>query len=116
MPIIIMLSYALGWDALVGLGISVMGSCFGFAAGVMNPFTVGVAQTIGKLPMFSGIEVGLISFILIYGILMAFLYFYAKKIDKNPQKSPFIWLTSSAKRASPSRLTTLFSTRQKATP
>ncbi len=87
-PIIIMLSYALGWDALVGLGISVMGSCFGFAAGVMNPFTVGVAQTIGKLPMFSGIEVRLISFILIYGILMAFLYFYAKKIDKNPQKSP----------------------------
>lgn len=87
-PIIIMLSFAMGWDTLVGLGISVMGSCFGFAAGVMNPFTVGIAQTIGGLPMFSGIEIRLISFVLVYGILMAFLVPYAKKIDRNPKKSP----------------------------
>jgi len=87
-PIIIMLSYAMGWDAFIGLGISVLGSCFGFAAGLMNPFTVGIAQTIGGLPMFSGIEVRVISFVLVYAILMAFLLAYAKKIDRNPQKSP----------------------------
>ncbi|MDD3947673.1 MAG: hypothetical protein PHI19_07530, partial [Clostridia bacterium] len=90
-PIIIMLSYAMGWDAFVGLGISVLGSCFGFAAGLMNPFTVGIAQTIGGIPMFSGIEVRLISFVLVYGILMAFLIPYAKKIDRNPQKSRVYW-------------------------
>jgi uncharacterized ion transporter superfamily protein YfcC len=86
-PIIIMLSYAMGWDAFVGLGISVLGSCFGFAAGLMNPFTVGIAQTIGGLPMFSGIEVRVITFVIVYAILMAFLIPYAKKIDKYPQKS-----------------------------
>lgn len=87
-PIIIMLSFAMGWDTLVGLGISVMGSCFGFAAGLMNPFTVGIAQTIGGLPMFSGIEIRLISFVIVYGILIAFLIPYAKKISRDPQKSP----------------------------
>lgn len=86
-PVIVMLSYALGWDALVGLGVSVMAPCAGFSAAIVNPFTVGVAQTIGNIPMYSGIGLRVLTFVLAYGILMAFLYFYAKKIEKNPQKS-----------------------------
>lgn len=87
-PIIVVLSYAMGWDALVGLGISVLAGCFGFAAGVLNYFNVGIPQQIGNLPLFSGVEVRIISFVLAYVILIAFLLPYAKKIDKYPQKSP----------------------------
>ena len=73
-PVVVMLSYAMGWDALVGLSISVIAACFGFSAGVINPFTVGVAQTIGGLPMYSGIAPRLLTFALAYIILMAFIY------------------------------------------
>lgn len=86
-PVVILLSYAFGWDALVGLAMSVLAACFGFTAGVVNPFTVGIAQNLIGLPMFSGIEMRLLTFACAYIILMAFLYPYAKKIDRNPEKS-----------------------------
>lgn len=86
-PVIVMLSYALGWDALVGLGVSVMAPCFGFSAAVVNPFTVGIAQTIGGIPMYSGIGLRVLTFALAYLTLMGFILVYAKKIEKNPKKS-----------------------------
>ena len=71
-PVVVMLCYALGWDALVGLAIAVVASCFGFSAGVVNPFTVGVAQTLGGLEMYSGIGMRILTFALAYIIFMAF--------------------------------------------
>ena len=86
-PIVVILSYAFGWDALVGLSISVLSAGCGFAAGVINPFSVGVPQTLGGLELFSGIELRLLTFILTYATVSLFTYFYAKKIDKYPRKS-----------------------------
>lgn len=86
-PVVVLLCYAMGWDALVGLGISILAACFGFAAGVVNPFTVGVAQTIGGIELFSGIGLRLLTFALAYLILVGFVYPYAKMIDKRPEKS-----------------------------
>lgn len=86
-PIAVMLSYAMGWDAFVGLGISVLSACFGFAAGVVNPFNVGISQKLGGIPMFSGMGLRILAFVLSYIVLTTFLYFYAKKIEKNPKKS-----------------------------
>lgn len=87
-PVVVLLCYAFGWDALTGLGISVLAACFGFAAGVVNPFTVGISQNLIGLPMFSGISMRLLTFVVAYVILMAFIFPYAKKIEKRPQKSP----------------------------
>lgn len=81
-PIVVALSVRLGWDALVGLGMSLLAIGCGFSAGVCNPFTVGVAQEIAGLPMFSGIWFRLLSFVLVYILLLAFLTTYAKKIEK----------------------------------
>ncbi len=86
-PIAVALAYSLGWDALVGLGMSLLAVGFGFSTGVVNPFTVGVAQQLVGLPMFSGIWMRLLTFVLIYGLLIAFLVPYAKKIEKTPTKS-----------------------------
>ncbi len=86
-PIAVALAYSLGWDALVGLGMSLLAVGFGFSTGVVNPFTVGVAQQLVGLPMFSGIWMRLVTFVLIYGLLIAFLIPYAKKIERNPAKS-----------------------------
>lgn len=52
-PIVVALAIQLGWDALTGLGMSLLAVGCGFAAGICNPFTVGVAQQLAGLPMFS---------------------------------------------------------------
>ncbi len=81
-PIVVALSVTIGWDALVGIGMSLLAIGCGFAAGVCNPFTVGVAQQLAGLPMFSGIWYRALCFLLIYGLLLAFLIHYAKKIER----------------------------------
>ena len=78
-PIIVSLSIGLGWDAETGIAMSLLAAGCGFAAGVANPFTIGVAQTLADLPMFSGIWLRLISFVCIYVLLFLFLYFRSRK-------------------------------------
>ncbi len=86
-PIVVALSLNLGWDALTGLGMSLLAAGCGFAAGVFNPFTVGVAQNLAGLPLFSGASLRLLSFAVIYAALLAFLIFHAKKIESRQTKS-----------------------------
>ena len=81
-PIVVALAVRLGWNPLVGLGMSILAIGCGFSAGVCNPFTVGVAQELAGLPMFSGIWLRLLGFVLVYLLLLGFLYSYAKKIEK----------------------------------
>lgn len=81
-PIMIALAIRLGWDALVGVGMSLLAIGCGFAAGVCNPFTVGVAQELAGLPMFSRMWFRLLGFVLVYLLLLAFLMRYAKKIEQ----------------------------------
>ena len=86
-PIIIALSFSMGWDSLVGLGISVLSVGFGFASAIFNPFTLGVAQEIAGLPVFSGAIFRIFIFIVVYLVLLSFLIRYAKKIENNPKLS-----------------------------
>ncbi len=81
-PIVVALAIRLGWDALTGLGMSLLAAGCGFASGVCNPFTVGVAQELAGLPMFSGAWLRMISFVVIYLLLLAFLFLHIRKIEK----------------------------------
>ena len=81
-PIVVALAVNLGWDALTGAGMSLLAVGCGFAAGVFNPFTVGVAQQLAGLPMFSGVSMRLLTFAAIYLLLLFFLRAHAKKIEK----------------------------------
>ena len=81
-PIVAALSLRLGWDALTGMGMSVLAVSCGFAAGVCNPFTVGVARGLAGLPMFSGAWLRAVSFVLIYMLLLLFLKNHAGKVEK----------------------------------
>ena len=86
-PVMIALSYSLGWDALVGLGMSILATNMGFSAAISNPYTLGVAQQLAGLPLFSGAWLRIIIFLVIYLIFGFFLSAYARKIDKNPKDS-----------------------------
>ena len=81
-PIVVALAIRLGWDALTGIGMSLLAIGCGFSAGICNPFTVGVAQELAGLPMFSGMWFRALAFVLVYALLMGFLFLYAKKIEK----------------------------------
>ena len=83
-PIVVALAIKLGWDSLVGIGMSLLAAGCGFAAGICNPFTIGVAQQLVGLPMFSGMWFRILCFILIYTLLVTFLCGYARKIEKQP--------------------------------
>ena len=86
-PMAVALSISLGWDALTGVGMSLLAVGCGFAAGVCNPFTVGVAQQLASLPMFSGVSMRLLSFALIYLLLLWYVRRHAKKIESKTAAS-----------------------------
>ena len=79
-PIVVPLALALGWDAETGIAMSLLAVGCGFAAGVANPFTIGVAQTLAGLPMFSGIWLRLLAFVCIFALLYVFVYLHATKL------------------------------------
>lgn len=81
-PLAVMLAISMGWDELVGLGMSLGAVACGFATGVLNPFTTGVAQALMGLPTFSGISLRLLTFAVVFGCLMMFLIPYALKCEK----------------------------------
>lgn len=81
-PIVVALAIRLGWDSLTGLAMSLLAVGCGFAAGIMNPFTVGVAQSLAGLPMFSGIWLRFVSFVLIFTLLLVFIRRHAKSVER----------------------------------
>lgn len=92
-PIMIALAIRLGWDTFVGIGMSLLAIGCGFAAGICNPFTIGVAQELAGLPMFSGIWFRMISFCAVYALLLWFLFRYAKKIEQ-PLTENHVYVTA----------------------
>lgn len=78
-PMMLILARRMGWDDLTGLGVSILATGLGFAAAVTNPFTIGVAQELAGLPMFSGAGYRIFIFILIYGATYLFLLRHISK-------------------------------------
>jgi len=85
-PIVVALAVRFGWDPLTGLAMSLLSVGCGFAAGIFNPFTVGIAQELAGLPMFSGAWFRAVNFVFIYIFLLFFVRSHAKKIDRGEKK------------------------------
>ena len=86
-PVAITLARALGYDALVGMSLVTLGGAVGFNSAMMNPFTVGIAQGIAELPLFSGIVLRIIVWIVLLVLSTLYIMKYAKKIKDNPELS-----------------------------
>lgn len=96
-PIVIVLAYTLGWDTLTGLGISILATNVGFSTAVFNFFTIGTAQRLADLPLFSGWGARIVLFVVVYIILAVFLVRYAKRVERKPEASP-VFLEDQAER------------------
>ena len=86
-PIGVLLARALKYDDIVAVSMLSTGAAIGFASGLLNPFTVGVAQTIAELKMFSGLEFRIIGFVFLYLSGVIYTMNYAKKVKANPEYS-----------------------------
>lgn len=87
LPALLLLARSLGYDSLVAGGIALVGANAGFASAFMNPFTVGVAQGIVGLPLFSGIEYRAIVWAIITTVTIIFLTRYAARVKAKPSIS-----------------------------
>lgn len=83
--LLVPLTIALGFDAITGFAIVVVGASMGFTAGFLNPFSTGVAQGISQLPTFSGIGFRLIIFAVFYIAASYYVYRHAMKVKRNPE-------------------------------
>jgi uncharacterized ion transporter superfamily protein YfcC len=82
------LCICLGYDTIVGVAIPFIGAAAGFAGAFFNPFTVGIAQGIAGLPLYSGIAYRLIIWAVGTAIAIAVVMRYANKLLKDPTVSP----------------------------
>jgi uncharacterized ion transporter superfamily protein YfcC len=85
--IFVPLARGLGYDALVGVAIPFLGAAAGFAAAFFNPFTVGIAQQLSGLPLFSGLGYRLFTWVVGTTTVTLFVMRYAARIKRHPQTS-----------------------------
>ncbi len=87
-PLVVSAALALGFDSLTALGILFCSVAAGYGAGCTQPFSVGVAQGIAGVPIFSGLPYRMALFVILVSINIAFVMYHAYKVKKNPKSSP----------------------------
>ena len=86
--IMVPLAISMGYDSITGVAMCFVAAGLGFAGAVLNPFTIGIAQGIAGLPLFSGLEYRIICWLIINTAGIWFVLRYASRIKKNPLLSP----------------------------
>ena len=75
----------LGYNSMVAAAVPLVGAGAGFSAAFMNPFTVGVAQDIAQLPMFSGMGLRVVYWLVFVSVSIAFVTYYAARVKSLPE-------------------------------
>lgn len=86
-PVIIPLIIALGYDSITATAIALCGTVVGFTVGVLNLINTGLAQKLSGIPVFSGIGLRIILFIVVLAVTIMFIMRYAQKIKNKPTLS-----------------------------
>jgi len=86
-PVLIVLAHALGYDAIVAVGIMAVGYGIGYGVAALNPFTLMIAQDVAGLEPASGLwyRVALLFVFLPIGI--HHVWSYAKRVGEDPSSS-----------------------------
>ncbi|OHX66157.1 YfcC family protein [Flammeovirga pacifica] len=85
--ITIPMAKAMKLDAIVGVAIPFVGAGAGFAGAVSNPFTIGIAQGIAEVPLFSGWEYRIFVWFVFTIITIIYIMSYVMKLSDNPSAS-----------------------------
>ena len=77
--IVVPLVVSMGYDAFMGMLIVYVAANVGFSSAFLNPFTVGIAQGMAGLPLFSGMNYRLFCWGLLTLLMMLFVVLYARR-------------------------------------
>ena len=80
--IVVPLAISMGYDAFMGMLVVYVASNVGFSSAFLNPFTVGIAQGMADLPLFSGMGYRLFCWGLLTVLLVLFVIIYARKTKR----------------------------------
>ena len=80
--IVVPLVVSMGYDAFMGMLIVYVASNIGFSSAFLNPFTVGIAQGMADLPLFSGMGYRLFCWAFLTLLLTVFVLLYARRSRK----------------------------------
>lgn len=86
-PICIAIALALGYDAVVGVSMALVGVVVGWTAGPTNPWTVGIGQSIGQLPMFSGFLFRFVLLIVLLATAITYILKYGNAVKAGRRQS-----------------------------
>lgn len=86
-PIGIIIARTLGYDAMTGVSMVILGAASGFLGGMLNPFTVGVAQSVAELPMFSGWGLRTVIYIVVLLVAISVVMLYGRRVKNDMSKS-----------------------------
>ena len=81
--VVIPLAKSLGYDEFIGVCMVYVAAHVGFAGAMLNPFTIGIAQDMSGLPLFSGIEYRTLCWLVLMIVAIAFVLWRASKVKKN---------------------------------
>ncbi len=80
-PTGIIAARVLGFGKITGTAMVALGVNVGFAAGVYNPFSVGIAQTIAEVPLYSGAWIRWLLLIVLISVTCLYIMNFARKND-----------------------------------
>ena len=86
-PLIVGLGIALGYDAMFGFAIIAVGEFVGFMGATLNPYSVGVAQTISGVELYSGTAFRAVCFSVFMILSIIYVMRYGARIKKDPRLS-----------------------------
>jgi len=86
-PIGLLIAKSLKLDAIAAVAIVFTTSMAGFNVAFLNPKTLGIAQTIAELPMFSGISYRIVLFVIFTAVTLGYILWYCRRISEDPSKS-----------------------------
>ena len=81
--VVIPLAKSLRYDEIVGVCMVYVAAHVGFAGAMLNPFTVGIAQDMSGLPLFSGIEYRTLCWGVLMIIAIVCVLLYASRVKKS---------------------------------
>ena len=85
--ILVPLAISMGYDSIVGVCLVYVAAHVGFAGAILNPFTIGIAQGLADVPLFSGFEYRIFCFLVLTSFTIVWVLIYARRVKRNPQSS-----------------------------
>ena len=86
-PFLIPICIAMGYDSITGMAVAMVGTSSGYAGSFIQPYNVGVSQSIAGLPLYSGMGFRLIILVVMLTIASIYVGVYAHRVKQDPTRS-----------------------------